>query len=462
MAISAWILLELRPPLATFLWILLIAALPVGGPGIFLLLGARRIRRSRWQRSLAERRAHASSGGPLAPADASRGEALAALEPRFRQLLELGAHNSEASITTGNLVRVLRNGSQCFPAIEEAITRARHHVHLEYYIIEEDQTGTRLRDLLASRASEGVQVRLLTDAFGTGLSRRFLAPLRAAGVEVEAFNRMRLLRLAAPGANFRSHRKIVVCDGDVAFTGGLNIGDAYAGIGPERPIRDTHVRIEGPAARDLQIIFLEDWHRACGRTIADAALFGTGARPGGELVQIVASGADRRWHALHQLYFAAINCAQRSVRISTPYFVPDEALLAALVSAALRGVTVELLLPRRSDSIVVSAAGRSYYDELLLAGVRIFEYLPGFLHAKSLVVDGLCSTIGTANLNRRSFNTDFEVNAFFYSPAIASELEEMFVEDLARAERCSLESRLNTSFPRRLAEAGAHLLAPIL
>jgi cardiolipin synthase len=459
---AVWIVLGKRPPLATILWLLLVAALPIGGASIFLVVGPRRLRRVRLRQAVEGRKLRATFAGPLDPDERPGPPASAvALEPRFRQLLELGERSSQASLTSGNQVAVLRNGGVCFPAIEDAIGRAHHHVHLEYYIYRTDRTGTRLRDLLVERARSGVQVRLLVDAFGSGLSRRFLRPLIEAGAEVEPFNRVRL-RLGAPGANFRSHRKIIICDGDVAFTGGLNVGDSYAGLDPRHPIRDTHVRIDGPAARAFQLLFLEDWQLATGRQLSSPQLMGSGQRPGGELVQVVASGADHRWHALQQMYFAAINAAQARVRISTAYFVPDQALLTALVAAALRGVEVQLLVPRRSDSRIVAAAGRSYYDELLAAGVRVYEYLPGFLHAKSLVVDGLCATVGTANLNRRSFNVDFEVNAFFYSAKVAAALDEAFVQDLAVSQEVTLEHRARLSLPSLLGEAAAHLLAPVL
>jgi cardiolipin synthase len=456
-AMSLWIVLELRPPLATLVWILVVAALPIGGAGIFFLLGPRRVRRSRSLRQVEQIRLRA-----LAPSTKDEDSAASPLPQRLEQLALLGTRAGGAAPTTGNRVRVLRDGTQCFPALESAIASARHHVHLEYYIFRTDQTGTRLRDLLVERARAGVQVRLLVDAFGSGLSRQFVRPLREAGAEVEPFNRMRLGKLAAPGANFRSHRKIVIVDGDTALTGGLNVGDAYAGRDPKKPVRDTHVLIEGPAARSLQLIFLEDWYIATNRALDDVGLMGSGSRPGDERVQIVASGADHRWHAIEQMFFAAINSAEERVRISTPYFVPDQALRMALVAAALRGVSVEVLVPRRSDSRVVSAAGRSFYDELLSAGVRIFEYLPGFLHAKTMVVDGCLATVGSANVNRRSFNTDFEVNAIFYGSALAAELDAMFVADRARARECTLADRSAISFGERLAEAGAHLLAPIL
>jgi cardiolipin synthase len=385
-------------------------------------------------------------------------------DPRLRQIMALALNNSEAPLTSGNAVRVLRNGTETFPALEEAIDRAKHHLHLEYYIFDPDEVGTRVRDLLVAKAKAGVEVRLLCDAIGSAaLGPRFLAPLTKAGGEVAFFNRVTVARLVRPLLNFRNHRKIVVADGEVGLTGGLNIADEYAGLDKETGIvRDTHVLIEGPAVRALQLLFLEDWNFATGRSLGAPALFGSGAEKGDALVQIVGSGPDKSWKAIQQVYFSAITNARDRVLITTPYFVPDPAISTALCTAALRGVDVQLLLPRRADSRVGSAAARSYYDELLAAGVRIFEYLPGFLHAKTVVVDGLYASIGSANFNSRSFALDFEVNALLYSSAHAEELEAIFRQDLTVSREVTVESRAQIGFGGRLAEGAARLLSPLL
>lgn len=462
LVLSTWIILEKRHPLATIAWILSLALLPLAGFPIFYFLGPRRLSRQRSRRALAVRRIRASLPDLRALVDPSLGVVPEQLDPRSHQLIALALNNSQSPLSTGNLVRVLTNGRACFDALEEAVRAARHHVHFEFYIFEPDQTGTRFRDLLAERARAGVQVRLLVDAVGSlSLSDDFLAPLRRAGGEVGVFNSVTFARFRP--LNFRNHRKIVVIDGSVGFTGGLNIGDEYLGRSDTGAWRDTHLRVCGPSVIALQLLFLEDWNFATGRSVTAPGFFEPRlAEDGHQLVQIVGSGPDRDWQAIAQVYFTAIASSQQTVLISTPYFVPDEPVMAALLTAALRGVDVKLLLPRRTDARVVRAAARSSYDELLRAGVRIFEYLPGFLHAKVLVVDGMFATVGSANVDQRSFRLNFEVNALVYAREVAGELTDVFDQDLTVSREITVDERARRTFREKLAEASARMLSPLL
>jgi cardiolipin synthase len=261
----------------------------------------------------------------------------------------------------------------------------------------------------------------------------------------------------------RNHRKILVVDGHVGFTGGLNIGDEYRGRKKKfAPWRDTHVRLEGTAPLRLQEIFLEDWLFATDEDIADAAYFPETPEAANDLVQVLESGPDQDHGTIHAVFFTAISQARRSVYITTPYFVPDLAVLMALKTAAWRGVDVRVLVPGKSDLPLVRLAGRSYYRELLEAGVKIYEHRPGMLHAKTMVVDGAWSTIGSSNMDIRSFRLNFEANVLVFGEAAGKRMEEIFLDDIARAKLVSLEAVRHRPARARFLEAVARVLSPAL
>ena len=264
--------------------------------------------------------------------------------------------------------------------------------------------------------------------------------------------------------NFRTHRKIVVCDGRVGFTGGMNICDDHsAAAAGDLAWRDTHVRLEGPPVGDLQLAFLEDWHFATGRSPSTPDYFPEpDSRATGPWVQILASGPDHDSYAIERFCFAAIAAAEKRVLITTPYFVPNEPLLSALTTAAMRGVEVRILVPKRSDSWLVTAAARSYFEDLVRVGVRIHEYGPPMLHAKTLVVDDDIALVGTANMDNRSFRLNFEIAAVFYDRGVAESLTAMFKTDLRRAEEYRLREARRAPIGQRLSEAVARLLSPLL
>lgn len=457
------IVLEKRPPLATIAWLLGLAVLPVAGFAVWFLLGPRRLRRRRTRREEMRRRMRVSFDAW----DVLRGESRGTLSDRVdaweRQLIALGLNGSAAPVSGGNEVTVLLNGTNTFRALAEAIRAARHHVHVEYYIFADDRIGRRFRDLLIEKAREGVEVRLLVDAVGSiWLRSTFLKPLIDAGGEVGFFNPVAFTRWR-PALNLRNHRKIVVVDGEVGFTGGINVGDEYAGLDPSvGHWRDTHVRLRGPAVKGLQLVFLEDWSFTTGKGVSGPDYFRQVPQVGDEIVQVCASGPDDLWSSTEQMLFAAITGARDRIRLTTPYFVPDGPVLRALETAALRGIDIELLVPRRSDSRVVTAAARSYYDELLKAGMHIREYLPGMLHAKTMTVDGHLAFIGTANLDVRSFRLNYEVTAVIYGRETAAELDAAFEHDRLFSREITLDDRTNMRMRDRLLEASARLLSPLL
>lgn len=465
--LAGWIILQKRSPAATMAWILSLAAIPYVGFLIYWVLGPRRVRRTRLRQAraraaIAEARAVMRIAGDDLRASASEAPPHADHTAWHEGLARLARLTAAMPISHCTTVDILDDGRATYDAIVEAIEQAENHVHVEYYIFEPDEVGTRVRDALIERALAGVAVRVVLDAVGSaGASRSFLRPLRKAGAQVVFFHPLRLFRVRSL-VNLRTHRKIVVVDGKIGFTGGFNITADEDPRYREYPYRDTHVRLTGLAVRWLQIVFLEDFSYATGRYLAPGPeCFPEVSEQARHRVQIVPSGPYGSWEPIRDLYFAAIASAQKRVLVTTPYFVPDDPMRVALTSAALRGVEVSILVPRKGDSWLVTFAARSYFDELLAAGARIFEY-DVMLHAKTLVVDEDFSSAGTANMDARSFRLNFEVTAAFYGDELAARLAAHFERDLKHAREVTVLDRAGLSFGHRLCESFSRLLSPLL
>ncbi len=384
-----------------------------------------------------------------------------------RELAALLLRDGSSPLTGGNRVRVLVNGEQKFPEVLEAVSAARHHIHLEYYIFEEKGIGEALAQLLIRKAAEGVAVRLIYDDFGShGLGARFRRRLREAGVEAYPFFKVFFFFLANR-LNYRNHRKIIVVDGQTAFVGGINVSDRYVN-GPDRLPRkywrDTHLRIDGPGVQYLQYLFFCDWRFCSGAPLApDERYFPPlPEENGGQVVQIAASGPDSEMPTILFSILQAISLATREILITTPYFIPGEGLVDALRIAALSGIAVKILVPLRSDTRLVNLAARSYYGDLMRAGVEIYQYTRGFVHAKTMVTDGNVAIVGTANMDFRSFDLNFEVNAVVYDGAVAGQLRDIFLADLEHARRIDPQRWQDRSLYRQLAERTARLVSPLL
>ena len=459
--LCVWIILERRSPAGTLAWVFALAWLPVLGIPVYLVFGPRRLRRKKLRYRRGSLRVVQASGERRERTDdGHRSTGSGSNE----QLVTLAENSSQPSPSQAKRVDLLFDGDACYDAIDRAILEAQHHVHLEYYTWEPDKIGTRFRDLLAEKARSGVEVRLLVDAIGSSrLGRRFIRPLEQAGAAVAQFNPVSLARLRPDLVNFRTHRKIVVCDGRIGFTGGINICDEQAAtVTADHAWRDTHLQIEGPPVGDLQVAFLEDWHFATGGADCGSDYFPQrDCVASGPWVQILASGPDEDSYSIEKFCFAAITGAQDRVLVTTPYFVPTEPLLSALTTAAMRGVDVRVLVPHRGDSRLVMAAARSYFEELVRAGVRIYEYGPPMLHAKTLVVDGI-ALVGTANMDNRSFRLNFEVAAAIFDDDIAELLVKSFDADVQHAVEYHLQTARETPFRQRVTEATARLLSPLL
>ena len=457
--LSVWIVMQKRAPVSTMSWILSLALLPFAGFVIYYFLGPQPLRKQRLKRL--RTRANANAQADLARLR----DAAEHAPPALQQMARLGTATCGIPVSSATGVELLSGGARTFDAIFEAVRAASDHVHLEYYIFEPDTIGTALRDLLVARAGEGVKVRLLVDALGSKrIGRKFMAPMLAAGVQVALFHDTKIGRRLRPVTNYRTHRKIVVCDGRVGFTGGVNITDEEDKRTRPDAYHDVHLRVEGSAVRWLQTTFMEDWTYATGE---DLHSFGDGLDAmlpkveAGEIpVQIVTSGPDNTLEAIHRMHVEAIHNANHRAWLTTPYFVPGEPALMALTSAALRGVDVRLLVPRRSDSAIVSAAARSYFDELIAAGVKVWEYKARMLHSKTLVVDEDCAMIGTANFDNRSFRLNFEVCAVVYGPALTRPLAAQFETDLHSS--AAVRAHRPQPFWQRLGDSIARLSSPLL
>ncbi len=345
----------------------------------------------------------------------------------------------------------------------EAIHNAREHIHLETFIFQPDELGGIFLEALSSAAKRGVEVRLLYDAMGSlHLHPRTLRDLQAAGGRVSVFLPISPLRRRIQ-VNMRNHRKLMIVDGRIGYIGGLNVGDEYRSrVKRFGYWRDSHLRVEGPAVSAMQQIFIEDWDFAAEENLRQQNYFPAQRRDGPYHLQIIQSGPDSPLKGIREVYFSAILQARQNVWIATPYFVPDSGLLDALCLAAHRGVDVRLLGLYHPDKWVPYFAGRYYWDDVLRAGVKVYQYTKGMMHSKVMIVDSAWASVGSANLDNRSLHLNFEANCLIYSQEMATELEEVFLNDLATAVRLDRHVFPARPWPNRLMDSAARLMSPVL
>ena len=456
LAACGTLLMERRSPTATLAWIFAFIAIPVLSGFYYILFGPRRLQRKRRRYNIARgtvRRGPAAPSKLELPRDAV---GLAAVARRLEQ----------GEPTFASAVKLLDDGDQCLVALEEAIVASKHHVHMEYYIWEPDQTGTHFRDLLVDAAKRKVEVRVLYDDLGSpGMSNSFWAPLREAGGEVLEFNSVRFRLYRWHLGNFRTHRKIAICDGLTGFLGGMNLHDPVCSTRAGKDAwRDQHVRIDGEPAQRIQQLFLENWNYSGGAfklNEQNAERYFPQARVGkGIPMQIIASGPDDLNAPMHAYFLAALSTARERVLIETPYLIPDEPLETALRIAELRGVDVQVIVPKHGDSKLVTAASHTYCESLRKAGIKVFEYGPPMLHAKTMVIDNTVAVIGTANMDNRSFRLNFEIAAAFYDSDIIAKMVKRFEDD--RAVCKPFPPRNRSEKLTALLESIARLTSPVL
>lgn len=379
------------------------------------------------------------------------------------RLINLLLRNSNAPFTVNNTSYVLTNGDKTFDSIIKELKKAKHHIHMEYFIIRDDSIGNRIKDILIEKAQKGIEVRVIYDSVGSWrLKKSYIDSLKEAGVEIFSFFPV-IFPVLSRELNYRNHRKIIVVDGKVGFLGGLNIGDEYLSINTNLGFwRDTHMKIEGEAVYSIQNIFLKDWNFVSNKSITDRIYYPKLSHYGEQLIQITSSGPDSNWESILQAYFTMISTAEKKIWITTPYLVPDESIMMALKTAALSGVDVKLVIPSKPDHYLVFWASRANIEELLEAGVKIYTYQAGFIHSKVLLVDGVGASIGTANLDMRSLKINFEVNAFIYDDEIVKRLEKDFINDINDSKQISIEEHANRNMYEKFMESLGKLLSPLL
>ncbi|GAB6927333.1 cardiolipin synthase [Paenibacillus sp. JCM 10914] len=380
-------------------------------------------------------------------------------------LIHMQINENQAILTDDNHVDIFTDGRKKFDRLFQDIEEAEDYIHLQYYIIRRDELGKKLMSLLTKKAKQGVKVRVLYDELGSRqLTKGFFRAFREAGGEAEAFfpSKLRFINLRL---NYRNHRKLVIIDGNIGYVGGFNVGDEYLGLNSKFGYwRDTHLRIQGEAVYAMQVRFILDWNQASHHhdISYESNLFPKINSPGNVGIQIVTSGPDSRYEHIKNGYIKMITSAKKSIYIQTPYFIPDASLLDALRIAALSGVEVHLMIPDKPDHPFVYWATLSYIGEMLQTGANVYLYNNGFIHAKTIIIDESIASVGTANIDVRSFKLNFEVNAFLYDEQISRELTEIFHEDLRVSRILTMKHYLERSRWVKFKESISRLLSPIL
>jgi len=456
------VLMKKRDSTVAVAWCLVVLLMPVVGALLFWVFGFAHVQRRRALRKRQHRSRYRTDYPPSRP-EAFRGRSPSETVTVCHPLAQIALQVDGFAVSMGNAVQLYHDTTPAFEAMLSAIEQAQHHVHLQFYIVRDDSTGRRLAEVLLRKARAGVQVRFLYDSLGSFfLSRRLQNELHAGGVRVCSFLPLNPLQSRIQ-VNLRNHRKIVVVDGRIAFTGGMNIGDEYLGLSKRFGYwRDTFVQIRGPAVAALQRVFSEDWHFAAGELLNAAEFFPEIESAGPYAVQVLESGPDQECNTSREVYFAAILEAKKRLWIASPYFVPDNGILDALRLARLRGVDVRLLCLLRPDHFLSFHASRYYWSDLLHFGGQVYQYARGMMHSKILLVDDNWAMVGTSNLDNRSLRLNFEVNCVFYAEDLVQELATQFERDLSDSIPLDPWTFAQRSLWQRLCENACRLFAPIL
>ncbi|APW32613.1 cardiolipin synthase [Prevotella intermedia ATCC 25611 = DSM 20706] len=451
------VLLEHRQPAKTIAWVLVLSFLPLVGIVLYFFFG-RRTRKNRhiWEKSLNQ----LTKRSMIEFAEQKQLE----LPEEHKELIQLFVNQNFALPFKNNETDVYVSGYEFFPALLAEISKATHHIHIVSYIIDDDPLGRLLRDALIDKARKGIEVRLLFDDVGSWKTpNRFFEQMREEGIEVHPFMPVRFPAFTGK-VNYRNHRKIIVIDGKVGFIGGMNLAQRYVKGHKGIMWRDTHVKISGAAVYGLQRAFLVDWFHADRTLITDRKYYpDTTITPNNNLIQIVTSSPTNVWEELEQGYIKILLSAKRYVYMETPYFLPTEPIFFAMRTAALSGVDVRLMVSLKTDSKLVQMASRSYLTQTIQAGVKVICYEEGFNHTKLLVADDNVATIGSANIDFRSFENNFEANAFFYDKSMAQRIKDIFLTDETKCVPLEKIKEINhKSFIYRLWESIVRLLSPLL
>lgn len=460
--VVATVLFERRDPVKAVSWITVVVLIPVAGLVFFVFFG------QSFRRNKIFNQKEIGDLKQISQFSKMQVKEFAKTDDPFiadnLQTIKLLLNNSKTLLTQNNNIKILNDGKATFKSIISQIKAAKESIHLEYYIFEEDELGLQIADLLMDKARNGVEVRFIYDDVGSwDLSKKFIKKMTQAGVKMHCFLPV-IFPWFSSRMNYRNHRKIIVIDGVVGFTGGINIAKRYVKGTKNGVWRDTHIRIEGQAVRMLQITFLTDWYFATKESMINSTKYLPPIEDdyGNTPVQIAASGPDSDWASIMQAYFVSITKAKHHIFISTPYFMPNQSIITALKVAALSGVDVKIMLPSKSDSKLVHWASRSYFRELLEAKVKIYLYEKGFNHSKLMCVDSNFCSIGSVNMDERSFEVNFEITAMIYDPVIAMEVEQSFNLDLNDCEKLTLSKWENRKHKDNFKESVARLFSPLL
>lgn len=462
------IVLDNRQPVKTIAWILVVSSMPVLGLVIYFFFGRNHKKNLLINRTCAIQLARRSAYRFFRTR-------IPDIPEEHRQLINLFRRQSMAFPYPENQIQLFIHGMDMLEALIADIRSAKHHIHLEFYIWEDDRVGNRVLDELAQKVAEGVTVRVIYDDVGCWKVRNeFFERMKAKGIEVAVFMPVRFPKLTSK-VNFRNHRKIVVIDGVVGYVGGMNLADRYFYEIKGKPAwRDSHYRIEGSAVSGLQRAFLADWYVAQEELITDACYYPTEFQPTGytgnsmmksgqnALVQIVTSMPTNSWQDIMQGMVLALLRAKRYCFIQSPYFMPTDRLLYAMQTAALSGVDVRLMIPERADTKLLTWASRSYLMDVMRAGVRVYLYQDTFLHAKTWVSDDSLTSCGSTNMDFRSLEHNFEVNAFVFDRKMALVMKRVFLDDQNKCRLLNLHTWEERSRWRRLCESFIRLLSPLL
>jgi len=450
------IITENRNPLKSIAWVTVLVLFPVVGLVAYFFFGKNfRKQKIISKKSIKRIQKHSNR-------DFKENVSFDFIPEEYKGLTTLLYQNNESLPYADNAVSVYTNGPDAFDSVFTEIEKATHHIHVQFFIFNNDKIGNSFKDLLAKKTAEGVQVRLIYDSLGSWrLGRKFVKKLNDLGIETGSFLKVNL-PFFSNKVNYRNHRKVVVIDGKVGFIGGMNVADRYITGSTLGTWRDTLIKIEGNAVHGLQNAFLIDWYFIHRTYITSAEYYPLLQSTGNKLVQTVTSGPDSDWEAILQSFCKLISTAKSYVYMQTPYFLPPEDLLSAIKIAALSGVDVRLMISENSDAPVTSIASRSYLREIMNAGVKVYFYNNGFIHSKTIVADDLISTIGSTNMDFRSFELHFEINSFVYDNDFAVEMREIYLKDLENSKEIQLSTWRKREKWKKFNESFARLFSPLL
>ena len=450
------IVMDNRNPYKTLSWVLVLVFLPVVGLALYYFFG----QDTRREKLISKKGFKRLTKYPMM--EFQMQESFKVSEEKQHQLIRFFQRVNLALPFEGNSMKIFQDGSSMLQALLATINSAKHHIHVEFYIFEDDAVGCLVKDALIVKAREGVEIRVLYDDVGCWkVPHRFYDEMREAGIEVRGFLKVRFPRFTSK-VNYRNHRKLVVIDGRIGFVGGMNLAERYLKGVPWGIWKDIMMQVEGKAVYGLQMAFLTDWYATDHSLITSSSYFPQMEDKGTSLMQVVTSDPVGEWKDIMQGLLIAITSAQKYVYIQSPYLLPTEPILLALKTAAAAGVDVRIMIPEKSDSRMVHWGTMSYLQELMEAGIKIYMYQKGFLHSKLFVCDDYLSSVGSTNMDFRSFEHNFEVNAFMYDKMSALMLKEIFLSDQKDAKLLHLKTWRMRPWSRKVKESVIRLFAPLL